>query len=453
MPCIAIVDPVSTGGCVAVEASRRGYAVIAVWCNEVTAELRAHLPAAARELQFHAEIDEAATIHETATALLQACEGCSLEAVVVGGESGVTLADSLSEFMGMRTNGTAFGARRNKSVQQKLVKQAGLRAVREVCTTRWQDVEVFLQSESLPVVVKPVESAGSDGVKFCRSIEEVHDHFHLLMNSQRAVGSQNAAVLCQEFLCGTEYVVDHVSRDGVHKTVMVWQYDKRPCNGSQFVYYGMVPVSADSEIATQLIKYTRGVLNALGLRNGPSHGEVMVTKDGLCLVEMNCRCHGGDGSFVPLAAALTGGYTQVDVALHSFVDEERFNSTPDVPPTPFKAGGQEVILVSMSSGFVVGTPGFDAIRKFQSFHAMETAVRAGTLVKHTVDMFTGLGSVVLLHADPDVVQRDVAAIRAMETECRLFELAPAMDYRTRACSEEVSVHAADAELVSLIAAV
>lgn len=438
----------------AVEASRRGYAVIAVWCNEVTAEFREHLPAAARELQFHAEVDEAETIQETAAALSQACAGCSLEAVIVGGESGVTLADSLSEYLGLRSNGTAFGARRNKSVQQRLVKQAGLRAVREVCSTRWQDVEVFLQSESLPVVVKPVESAGSDGVKLCRTLEEAHDHFHLLMNSQRAVGSQDAAVLCQEFLRGTEYVVDHVSQDGVHKTMMVWQYDKRPCNGSQFVYYGMVPVSADSTVAKQLIHYTRGVLNALGLRHGPTHGEVMLTQDGPCLVEMNCRCHGGDGSFVPLAAALTGGYTQVDVALNSFLDDAQFNSIPDVPPSPFKAGGQEVILVSMSSGLVVGTPGFDAIRKFQSFHAMETAVRPGTLVKLTVDMFTGLGSVVLLHSDPHVVQRDVAAIRAMETECRLFELAPAVDYRTRACSEEVSaVDAADAELVSLIAAV
>ena len=49
---------------------------------------------------------------------------------------------------------------------------------------------------------------------------------------QMVNGGECPSVLCQEFLRGKEYVVDHVSRDGVHKVVMVWVYDKRPCNGS-----------------------------------------------------------------------------------------------------------------------------------------------------------------------------------------------------------------------------
>jgi biotin carboxylase len=446
MACVAVVDPISTGAFVAHEAHSRGFAVVAVWCSEV-GDLRAHVPEAAK-VPFLAEVDEASSLEETAQLLQKACHGVKLEAVMVGGESGVTLADSLSEFLGLRTNGTQFGARRNKSVQQKLVRQSGLRAVREVCTTQWKDVEAFLENEPLPVVVKPVESAGSDGVKLCRSVEETHDHFHLLMNSQRAVGSQGAAVLCQEFLAGTEYVVDHVSRDGVHKTVMVWRYDKRPANGSQFVYFGMVPEPSDSEIAQVLIKYTRGVLDALGIQHGPTHGEVMMTRDGPCLVEMNCRCHGGDGSFLPLAQALTG-YTQVDGALDSFVDSVKFDAIPDAPPTPFKAGGQEVILVSMFAGLVLNTPGFRTIQEMPSFHSLETSVKPGVQVKHTVDMFTGLGSVILIHADPDVVSKDIDAIRQMELDGKLFDLAPAM-HRIRTCSEEV--HGEGRQVLSLVVA-
>jgi hypothetical protein len=37
---------------------------------------------------------------------------------------------------------------------------------------------------------------------------------------------------------GTEYVVDCVSRDGLHKCVDMFVYDKRQCNGSKFVYFG-----------------------------------------------------------------------------------------------------------------------------------------------------------------------------------------------------------------------
>jgi len=130
------------------------------------------------------------------------------------------VADALSETLGLLTNGTHIPQRRDKKLQQELVKAAGLRSVRQAGGTTSADVEDFLRTESYPVVVKPVESAGSEGVKLCHTYEEAEQHFHLLMNSQRKVGSKDgAAVLCQEFLMGKEYVVDTVSRDGVHKTV------------------------------------------------------------------------------------------------------------------------------------------------------------------------------------------------------------------------------------------
>merc|ERR1712056_43121 len=100
----------------------------------------------------------------------------------------------------------------------------------------------------------------------CTSIEEAETHFELLMRSQKKAGAQNGAVICQEFLAGQEYVVDHVSRDGNHKTVMVWVYDKRPTNGGEFVYYNMLPVESSDPVAQKLISYTRGVIDALDIK-------------------------------------------------------------------------------------------------------------------------------------------------------------------------------------------
>ena len=117
------------------------------------------------------------------------------------------------------------------------------------------------------------------------------------MEGQLVNGGDCPSVLCQEFLKGTEYVVDHVSRDGVHKTCMIWVYDKRVANGANFVYFGMKPVDPSTPLASILINYTRRVLDAMQILHGPSHGEVMMTEDGPCLVEMNCRAHGGDGTF------------------------------------------------------------------------------------------------------------------------------------------------------------
>merc|ERR1711972_761754 len=225
-----------------------------------------------------------------------------------------------------------------------------------------------------------------------------------------------AAVLCQEFLKGKEYVVDHVSRDGVHKCVMVWVYDRRPTNGAAFVYWGMVPVPAESEIAKMLIKYTKGVLDALKLHNGPTHGEVMMTSDGPCLVEMNCHSHGWDGSWVPLAKMLTGGYSQPDVALDSHVDGSAFAKIPELYPSPLKAAGQNVMLVSFFSGTVRCTPGYDKMKKLSSCVALQTGVEVGSRVELTVDLFTAVGVLVLANTDAKKMEADLAEVRKMEKE-------------------------------------
>jgi biotin carboxylase len=411
------VDPVSTGGVMAAEAKARGYEVIAAWCGEITETCRSHVPDAAKGLQYLADVEEQSTIQESADAVRAAAGGRKIVACIVGCETGVTFADKLSEELGVCTNG-AFpgGDRRNKSVQQKAVKAAGLRAVREACGKTWEEVASFVETEPLPIVVKPVESCASDGVKLCKTKAEVKAHFHLLMKSQRLAGAQGAAVLCQEFLKGTEYVVDHVSRDGVHKCVMVWVYDKRPTNGAAFVYYGMIPVDVATPEAQELIKYTEAVLDALKLDNGPTHGEVMMTSDGPCLVEMNCRALGADGAWVPLAKMLTGGYAQPGVALDSHVAPAAFDALPKAPPSPFKAAGQTVFLVSFFTGTVRSTPGYDKMRKMPSFVSLQTSVAVGSQVTLTVDLFTAVGVLVLAHQDQKQLQTDLAEVRKMEKE-------------------------------------
>uniref|UniRef100_A0A7R9ZEV6 ATP-grasp domain-containing protein n=1 Tax=Pseudictyota dubia TaxID=2749911 RepID=A0A7R9ZEV6_9STRA len=320
--------------------------------------------------------------------------------------------------MNVRTNGTAV-LRRDKKVQQDLVRDAGLRAVRQAAGSNLEEVEPFLRNESYPVVVKPVESAGSDGVQLCHTYDEARQHFLRLSNARNQCGGINSSVLCQEFLRGKEYVVDQVSRNGVHKTTMVWVYDKRPANGAAFVYFGCVPVDSQSPEAQLIIPYVRSVLDALGVKNGPSHGEVMMTPSGPCLVEMNVRAHGGDGNWMPLVRALTG-YSQVDASVDAYLDEKRFGELPDRPPSPFRAAGQEVILVSYSRGTVNSTPGFDAIRRLESFLYLETSVEIGSKVERTTDLFTCIGSAILVHPDADAVERDIRRIREMEENDELF---------------------------------
>ena len=84
--CVAIVDPISTGASVAVEATKRGYAVVAVWSAVVTKNLRNMVPEHAKGLRYHAQVDEGESIEATAQLLRKAAAPHKVDAVICGAE-------------------------------------------------------------------------------------------------------------------------------------------------------------------------------------------------------------------------------------------------------------------------------------------------------------------------------------------------------------------------------
>ena len=70
-----------------------------------------------------------------------------------------------------------------------------------------------------------------------------------------------------EYLDGTEYVIDTVSRDGVHRVCAIWKYDKRSVNGANFVYFGMELRSAADKVGLQY-----SLMQQCGLQHGLYYG-------------------------------------------------------------------------------------------------------------------------------------------------------------------------------------
>jgi biotin carboxylase len=115
-----------------------------------------------------------------------------------------------------------------------VIKAAGLRSVHQCAGKVFSDVEAYLKREDYPLVLKPTASAGSDNMKLCHDFEEAKVYFKHILASVHVNGGQHTEILCQEFLQGKEYVIDTVSRDGEHKTMSLWVYDKRPVDPSAF---------------------------------------------------------------------------------------------------------------------------------------------------------------------------------------------------------------------------
>ena len=68
--------------------------------------MRTHAPQSCESIVYVATLEQGSTLEATGVAVKKAVGDLQLSAVIVGGESGVPVADAFSELLGLRTNGT-----------------------------------------------------------------------------------------------------------------------------------------------------------------------------------------------------------------------------------------------------------------------------------------------------------------------------------------------------------
>ena len=243
--------------------------------------------------------------------------------VVAGQEPGVPLADRMSEALGLRTNGSDKSwARRNKHEMIDVVRNAGLATADQLLTDDADRALAWAEERGLwPCVAKPISSASTDGVFVCHEPTDLKQAFDSILGSKDIFDITNTQVLVQSYLDGTEYIVDSVSADGHVYVCGVWRYDKRLLGNGKPIYNRDILLDADDPVCAPLIAYTKQVLDALDIRNGPAHSEVIVTQEGPTIVEVGARLN---GNMHPGYHNLCLGTNQADLTALAYVDTEGF---------------------------------------------------------------------------------------------------------------------------------
>lgn len=276
-------------------------------------------------------------------------------------------------------------------------------------------------------IVKPIRGAATDSVFLCKSQNDVKKAFGLIygMPVFDTPKLLHDSVLVQEFASGTEYALDIVSKNGHHKVAALWRYDKRPANGASFVYHATEVVDADTRVGRIICDYAKQALDALGIRWGQSHTEVILsTKGQPRLVEVNCRQHNMD--FAPLTMACIG-YNSLDMLLAAYLggnEEDTYppdtadmrldwDTLPDLATT--RAFGAVVHLINFADGILlsVNEDALHEIQEMESVFAMEiypSFLEVGSPILPTIDIRTDAGWVQIINDDKQVFQRDYERI-------------------------------------------
>ncbi len=338
--------------------------------------------------------------------------------IVVGAEPGVPLADALSERLGLPSNGSAQSpARRDKNAMSEALRAAGLRAAEALKTaSAGEAVEWAAARGGAPVVVKPLDSAGTDGVSICHDAAAIETAFAANLGRPNALHGANEELLVQELLEGTQLFVNSISWEGVHHVSEVWR-DNKLRAGANFIYDYEELLPRRGEQQDQVVPYVEAVLDALGIRFGPAHTEVMLTATGPVLVESGARMHGS----VPDEIVDRCTPSHQTLTAEAYLDPHSVGRRA-ARPYELAAGAYCVMLISQHEGRIVDDAGMREIESLPSFAGTISMLGPGDQLKKTVDLFSCPGIIYLVDPDPDRLKADYDRIRELDASGAVFEL-------------------------------
>lgn len=401
----AIVDAYSSGRFLAEVIRRHEMDCVHV---QSSPEISPFFLASFQPQDFTENILHDGSARRTAGTLAALGVGC----VLPGAETGVELAEALTALLGLPGNDPQRpGGRRDKAIMARLLSGAGLDAPAGLRTTDPAAAVAWATSRGAwPVVAKPVASAASDSVFVCPDAPSLADAVSAIMSRENVLCQHNDAALVQEFLSGTEYAVNSVSRGGRHHFAEVWRYAKRPVPPAAVVYDYEEPVPFTDPAVAVITGYLGRALTALGVRYGPAHSEVMLTSRGPVLLETGARLA---GMVLPAVMTEYFGLSQADLAVQAMTDPAGFDATCD---RPYATRGylRNVFLISPQAGTLARDDQFRLLRQLPGFAGMSISARAGSRLQRTVDLGGSPGHVYLMAGRPDQITAGYRRIRELE---------------------------------------
>ena len=346
---------------------------------------------------------------------LEMVRGLDPVLVIPGSEYGVELATQLADDLGLPGNPYKnIDMYTKKSAMHAALINAGVRGIRGRLVKTYEEACAFMKEiGSENVVVKPARSAASQGLKLCQSAAEVKEGVDAIIGKESMSGEIMNEVLIQERIFGTEYIVNTMSRDGMHKVLSIWKYDKVKTEEGGNVYNYAESIDKLEIGYSELVEYAFSVLDALEIKDGPVHGEYMIDKKGPVLIEVNCRVMGG--SFFSEFMDKVSGHHETDAILDAFLDKDNFLKHLEDPYRPLRKGIMK-FLITPKDIDVEAVPApvlFDHLQSLYRYSLVEAADRLH-LVK-TEDLETASGMIYMVHDDPEVTKRECDLLHLLES--------------------------------------
>ena len=340
-------------------------------------------------------------------------------AIIPGTESGVSLAERLSNILTPEFSNDPKKSlsRLHKAHMQKALEESGAPSIMTLDTSSEKEVEIWIKENDLfntPLILKSPISAGSDKVFHISEGGDWRKAFNrILSEPSKITGKRSKTVVVQEQAVGTEYAVGTVSANGKHYLSHLIKYNKTSSDDRKTVFDHVEFVPYEEDIHGDLFKYVQKVLDALGIRWGAAHNEIMLTEKGPLLIESGARMLGGPT--VGFAREATES-SQADKLVEAYIDGD-----VQTKEYLFKKTVVPVFLKSPLEGKVFNAEVFDEISNLSTLFEKHIWFKNGDKVSQTVDYLTSIG-IIALSGDREGIFSDYKKIRYVESKLKISNI-------------------------------
>jgi hypothetical protein len=322
---------------------------------------------------------------------------------IPGAEPGLDTAEKICYGLGLLPNDPKkIMERRNKHLMQKALKDAGINYIKYSKSNNVNEIlDFYIQNGSKPIVLKELMGSATYNVFVCNSKDEVIDKFNAIVNSISRSGTKNTDVLAEEYIKGTEMILNCISRNGVHSISAIFEYKKILMDNKYPIYDSVSSVQASEKIK-KAAKYIYKCLDAVGIKNGPSHSEFFIQENGEPVLVETAGRQGGVLGATNSFKKLFNEY-EYEYVLNCFLSQKAFD---DFNSLAYNPNGYYITKFLISTGefdfdpqkckeLLTKIPGVVDIDFYNHF------VKAKKL-KKTIDLSTSPGGVTIYSKDKTI---------------------------------------------------
>jgi len=270
----------------------------------------------------------------------------------------------------------------NKACMREALKRSGVPIPEFHKVSNGNEYNAAVAKFKVPFIVKPADNSGSRGIVKIEDLTDEQSIFDAYNYSKAS--SRNGDVVVEEYMNGPEVSVETLTVNGECHIIQIT--DKITTGAPHFVEMGHTqPSQLDVDVKQKISEVAKMANKAVGITNGPSHTEIIVTKDGPKIVELGARL-GGDCITTHLVP-LSTGVDMVECCIKIALGEE-----PDVAIKFSK--GSAIRYLSCDTGKIENIIGIEGARSLEGIRQISIIHDIGDIVSEIKSSSDRVGFVV-----------------------------------------------------------